>query len=57
MEWLKKQAHRYSLPLAAAALSGLLLGAALAVEWASRLPREGLIAEEDEAGADGAITI
>ncbi len=29
MEWLKKQAHRYSLPLAAAALSGLLLGAAL----------------------------
>ena len=38
-------------------VSALLLGAALAVEWASRLPREGLIAEEDEAGADGAITI
>jgi uncharacterized BrkB/YihY/UPF0761 family membrane protein len=38
-------------------VSALLLGAALAVEWASRLPREGLIAEEEEAGADGAITI
>ncbi|KCZ90742.1 YihY/virulence factor BrkB family protein [Hyphomonas johnsonii] len=40
-------------------VSSLLLGAALAVEWASRLPQEGLLAEDDDAedgGPDEAVT-
>ena len=33
-------------------VASLLLGAALAAEWASRIPEEGLAAEEGEADGD-----